>query len=162
MLTNKLRGKILVEAINRPIIDFFCHNPKCPDHNKKGGENLIFRGFSGEKREIRMVYCFTCKKSYSERKGTALSHVKISHEKAISILEHLREGLGMRATARLVKVDKDTVARLAKKAGEHALLMHNDLVKSSPQTREIQMDEKWAYVGKKQRHLSEEEKKKKI
>jgi hypothetical protein len=65
----------------------------------------------------------------------------------------------MRATARLTRVDKDTVARLAVKLGDHAKKMHEDLVSTSPSTKEIQMDEKWSYVGKKQGRLSEEEKK---
>ena len=50
---------------------FFCHNSACPDHGKRGNGNRYFRGFSGRDKKIRMVYCRTCKKSHSERKGTA-------------------------------------------------------------------------------------------
>ena len=45
-------------------------------------------------RHIRMVYCRTCKKSYSERKGTALERSQLPTDNAVSVLDHLREGCG--------------------------------------------------------------------
>ena len=54
-------------------IEHFCRqNSQCPDAGVRGGENLDFRGDSGKALRIRMVYCRTCKRSFSERKGTVL------------------------------------------------------------------------------------------
>ena len=53
-----------------PIEHFCCQNKTCPDHGQRGHGNLYFRGWSGQGQRIRMVYCRTCKKSFSERKGT--------------------------------------------------------------------------------------------
>src|SRR6185295_11492671 len=108
----------------RPIEDFCCQNKDCPDAGKRGAGNVYFRGWSGRGKRIRMVYCRTCKRSFSQRKGTPLEDSRLPLDKAVSVLAHLREGTGTRATGRLVKVDKNTVTRYARKAGPHARQLH--------------------------------------
>jgi hypothetical protein len=98
----------------------------------RGGENLYFRGWSGKGRRIRLVYCRTCKRSFSERKGTVIEHARLPDDKALAILKHIREGCGTRATGRLVDVDKNTVTRHLAKAGAHAEKLHGELVALSP------------------------------
>jgi len=115
-----------------PIEHFCCQNKDCPSHGQRGQGNLYFRGWSGTGRRIRMVYCRTCKKSFSERKGTPLEDCRLPPDKALALLEHLREGCGTRATSRLVKVDKNTVTRYLRLAGPHAQLLHHELVAFSP------------------------------
>lgn len=115
-----------------PIEQFCCQNSDCPQAGVRGGENLYFRGWSGKSRRIRLVYCRTCKRSFSERKGTALEQARLPDEKALAILKHLREGCGTRATGRLVEVDKNTVTRYLAKAGAHAEKLHDELVAFSP------------------------------
>jgi hypothetical protein len=122
----------MAEASAAPIEQFFCHNSACPDHGKRGGGNLYFRGWSGRGKRIRMVYCRTCKGSYSERKGTALERSQLPADKATSVLEHLREGCGIRATSRLTGASRDAVSRHLAKAGDHAKLLHDELVAFSP------------------------------
>ena len=115
-----------------PIDHFCCQNSDCPDAGVRGGENLYFRGYSGKTRRIRLVYCRTCKRSFSERKGTVLEQARLPEEKALAILKHLREGCGTRATGRLVEVDKNTVTRYLALAGAHAEKLHDELVALSP------------------------------
>ena len=115
-----------------PIEHFCCQNSQCPQAGVRGGGNLYFRGFSGKGRRIRLVYCRTCKRSSSERKGTVLEHARLPDEKALAILKHLREGCGTRATGRLVEVDKNTVTRYLALAGIHAEKLHDELVAFSP------------------------------
>ena len=98
----------------------------------RGGGNLYFRGWSGKGRRIRLAYCRTCKRPFSERKGTVLEHARLPDDKALAILKHLREGCGTRATRRLVDVDKDTVTRYLARAGTHAEALHDELVALSP------------------------------
>ena len=112
--------------------DCLCHHSACPDHGKRGHGNLYFRGFSGRDRLIRMVYCRTCKRSYSERKGTALERSQLPADKAIAVLDHVREGCGVRATSRLTGVARDTVSRYIALAGDQAKLLHDELVAFSP------------------------------
>src|SRR3954469_7506546 len=103
-----------------PIEHFGCQNSQCPQAGVRGGENLYFRGYSGKGRRISLVYCRTCKRSFSERKGTVLAQPRLPEDKALAILNHLREGCATRATGRLVEVDKTTVTRYLAKAGAHA------------------------------------------
>jgi len=142
----------------RLIEDFCCQNPSCPDAGIRGNGNLRWHGWSGHKCQIRCLYCRTCKKCFSERKGTVLEHSRLSTEKATSIMEHLREGCGIRGTGRLVKVSSNTVMRYARLAGDHATKLHDELVAVSPRTREVQLDEKWAFAYKKEAHCNPDEK----
>ena len=122
----------MAEPSSPPIERFFCHNSACPDHAKRGHGNLYFRGWSGRDKRIRMVYCRTCKKSYSQRKGTALERSQLPTDKAVSVLDHLREGCGVRATSRLTGVSRDAIARHRAKAGDQAKNRHDELVAFSP------------------------------
>jgi transposase len=115
-----------------PIEHFFCHNSACADHGKRGNGNVYFRGFSGRAKQIRMVYCRTCKKSYSERKGTAFERSQLPTETVVSVLDHFREGVGVRATSRLTGVSRDTVSRYLALAGAQSKSLHDELVAFSP------------------------------
>ena len=68
-----------------PIEHFCCQNITCPDHGQRAKGNLYFRGWSGRNRRIRMVYCRTCKKSFSERKGTPLEDSRLPQDKALAL-----------------------------------------------------------------------------
>jgi hypothetical protein len=111
---------------------YCCHNPDCPDHGKRGAGNVAPRGFYGPDKSRRLLWCKTCKKRFSQRKGTPLFHCHLPDEKAHSVLEHLNDGCGVRQTSRLVKVHQRTVIRLGRKAGEHAKAAHDELVGFSP------------------------------
>ena len=129
---------------------FCCLNSDCPDHGKRGAGNLTVTSRYGPDKARRMLRCRTCKARFSERKGTPLFDSRLPPEKVESVLEHVAEGCGVRQTGRLCKVNRDTVGRLSRLAGEHARDLHDELVALSPPTREVQFDEKWAFVAKKE------------
>jgi transposase-like protein len=109
-----------------------CQNRKCPRYGQRGVGNLSVCGHFGRAHH-RLLYCNVCKARFSEFKGTPLFNSKLPHDKVLAILEHLAEGCGVRQTARLVGVNKDTVTRLALLAGQHAKAAHDELVAFSPQ-----------------------------
>ena len=109
-----------------------CQNPDCPDAGMRGKGNLRWHGYSGHKRQIRGLFCKTCGKYFSERKGSVLEHSRLEEGKAISLLEHLREGCGVRSTGRLIDVAPKTVLRYARLAGKHGFALHDELVAISP------------------------------
>jgi transposase-like protein len=86
----------------------------------------------GKGKKIRQIYCAACKARFSERKGTVLYNAKLAPEKVLAILEHVREGCGVRQTGRLVKVGKNTANRYILLAGDHAKRLHDELVALSP------------------------------
>ena len=80
----------------------------------------------------------------------------LSRDKQIEILAALTEGLGMRATTRLTGVDRKTVARLALKIGRGCAELH-DRMAVGVRTGRLELDELWAFVGKKQKHTQRHE-----
>jgi transposase-like protein len=111
---------------------FCCQNPDCPLHGRRGAGNLSVRDRYGKHKQIRLLTCHACKARFSERRGPALFHSCLPQEKAVSVLQHLVEGNGVRQTERLTGVHRDTVMRLARRAGEKARDVHDELVAFSP------------------------------
>ena len=111
---------------------FACQNPRCPLYGERGLDNLTVCARYGKNKDRRMLYCRTCKGRSSERKGTPLFGSQLTEEKATAIFEHLAERTGVRATARLVKVNRNTVVRYSRLAGAHARQTHDELVAVSP------------------------------
>jgi len=111
---------------------FCCQNFRCPDAGKRGAGNLTVCGEYGKRQTFRLLYCRSCRARFSERKGTALFNSRLPEEKAMSVLEHIAEGCGIRKTGRLVRVSRGSVGRLAKLAGEQSGMLHDELVAFSP------------------------------
>jgi LacI family transcriptional regulator len=111
---------------------FCCQNSDCALYGRRDAGNLTACGRFGKQNHIRLLYCRACKYRFSERKGTPLFDSHLPEDKARSVLHHLGEGDGTRATSRLVGVHRDTVTRLARLAGQHARDAHDELVAFSP------------------------------
>ena len=109
-----------------------CQNPHCPSYHQRGQHNLTVCGHYGS-QQTRLLYCRTCQERFSERKATPLFDARLPQDKVIAILHHLAEGCGIRQTARLCGVHRDTVTRYARQAGDHAQQLHDELVAFSPQ-----------------------------
>jgi transposase-like protein len=131
---------------------FCCPNPNCQMYGKRGERNIRPHGWSSKKRNIRMLRCRVCRTDFSQRKGTPLFRTRLPEEKLVSIVEHLAEGNGMRATGRLCGVALNTVLSFALRAGEHAEQFHDEMVRHV-RVSEAQADEAWAFVGKKTKAL---------
>jgi transposase-like protein len=114
---------------------FCCQHPECPDYGKRGHGNLTVCGRYGKAKQHRLLYCRTCKARFSERKGTPLFACCLPEDKAIEVMKHLADRNGVRATARLVGVHRDTVVRSSRRVGEHAQQRHDELVAFSPSDR---------------------------
>jgi LacI family transcriptional regulator len=111
---------------------FCCLNERCVAYGTRNGGNLTVCGRIGKHKQIRQLYCKTCKKRFSERKGTIFYRCQLPVPKVVSILQHVQEGCGMRQTSRLEQVKDRTVIRYARKAGVHAKQLHEQLVAFSP------------------------------
>mgnify|MGYP006269646443 CR=1 FL=1 len=111
---------------------FCCQNKKCPDSGKRGAGNLSVCDWYGKNKEKRILYCRTCQRRFSERKGTVFFYSQMAEGEVIEILSHIQEGCGVRKTARLTGHDRNTVSRYSRLAGEHARSLHDELVAFSP------------------------------
>lgn len=136
--------------LQRPLEELCCVNAACEDRGRKGNGNLLVRKGKGGGR-WRVLRCSTCKSEFSERKGTALWGARMRPDRILSVAEHLKEGCGIRKTSRLAGVSKDGATAMAVRLGLHARAQHDGLV-SGLDVHEVQFDEKWAFVQKKQKH----------
>jgi len=111
---------------------FCCQNTECRDYGKRGVGNLSVCDHYGPNKQRRMLYCATCKARCSERKGTPLFGALLPEKKIVALLAHLDEGCGVRKIGRLVEVNKNTVVRYSRLAGQHAKELHDEVVAFSP------------------------------
>ena len=72
---------------------FCCQNNECPDYGRRGAGNLTVSGRYGKKQHIRLLYCRTCRKRFSERKGTPLFNMHLESQTAVAVLEHIAEAV---------------------------------------------------------------------
>lgn len=77
----------------------------------------------------------------------------LPHEKQIEIIAALCEGVSIRAAERLTGVHRDTIMRLGVRIGQGSARVHDGMMQNL-QPAYIEMDEAWAYIGKKQRKLT--------
>lgn len=125
----------------------FCPNEKCKDYGLQNHGNITVRGKYGKNKTKDLLYCKTCGKRFASTRGTAFFGLHISDEKIEQIIHHAAEGVGVRATARLLGINKDTVNRVILRAGEHCELVLSNLLRSL-KLSEAQLDELWAFVKK--------------
>jgi len=88
---------------------YFCPNPDCPNYGQTGPSNQII----GAGRFLR---CKVCGRTFSARRSTTLFGLKTSEEKFFQAIACLVEGDSIRATARILRCDKDTIVRWLKVA----------------------------------------------
>ncbi len=90
--------------------NFTCPNPDCPDFNSHHVGNIALYTQYGRK-QVRLLICKTCNKTFSELKGTPFWDSRLNWETIASIYQTLLDGKGIRATARLFGLSKNTVKR---------------------------------------------------
>src|SRR5580698_3102136 len=76
----------------------------------------------------------------------------LSRSKQVAVVAALTEGCSLRSTSRMTGVDRETVGTLLARVGEGCEALLNDTMVNLP-CRRLELDELWAFVGKKQRHV---------
>jgi IS1 family transposase len=74
----------------------------------------------------------------------------LSHDQQIAVISCLCDGLGIRATARVTGVNRETVGTLAFRVGRGCAELH-DRMMVGIRTSRLELDELWAYVGRRRR-----------
>lgn len=77
---------------------------------------------------------------------------RVSLARRTQIINALVEGNSIRSTERMTDTRRDTICRLLVEVGEGCAKIMDERMRGLPSCR-IQVDEIWAYVGKKQMHL---------
>lgn len=80
----------------------------------------------------------------------------LPRQKQIEVIAALCEGVGIRATARLTGVNRETVGRMALEVGNACAELHDRLMVGVRVAR-VELDECWSFVGKKQKRVKRHE-----
>jgi IS1 family transposase len=80
---------------------------------------------------------------------------KSSIEDRVGVIQALVEGNSINSTVRMTGIAKTTILRLIRALGEACQKFHDEMVKGLD-SRRVQMDEVWAFVGAKERNASPE------
>ena len=139
-----------------------CPNEECPAYGRLGDDplhDIVGCGtYTTTHGEVRQMYrCNVCGKLFSETAGTPFFGLKTPMKTVCIALQELAEGLGIRAVARIHGVKPDTVLDWLKKAGQHCQALSEYMMQELNVTQ-VQMDELWTFVRKKERMLKEWEK----
>ncbi len=105
---------------------FTCPNPACPDFGKNGTTNISLYTRYGRK-QVRLMICSTCGKTFSELKGSPFWDSRLDWDTIEKIYRTLLEGQGIRATARLHNLSKNTVKRYLRLARKDFLTVEKFL-----------------------------------
>lgn len=135
---------------SRPLDSLLCLNPECPDHGLQVPGLLTVR-YLRANGTIRYLRCTSCGAQFSERKGTPLFDLRLPEGTIFDVLRHHVEGVGVRSVARLCGVKHTTVIRIIKRFGDHFHAWHDRYVRGIT-VAELQMDEKWSFAFKKNKH----------
>ncbi|MHB8628172.1 MAG: transposase [Aggregatilineales bacterium] len=115
----------------------FCPTPECPDRGKVGAGNIVIHSPS-EKR----YYCKTCHKTFSERKGTALSSLKQDERQFVQVVTLLAHGCPTAAIVAAFELDERTVKAWYQRAGQQCEPVHETVVsRQALDLGQVQADE---------------------
>ena len=128
----------------------FCPYEDCTNYGKVGPDNQIIGAGRYGKQQTQMLECKVCRGRFSARRGTPLFDLKSDEQVFYDVIACLAEGNGIRATARIKGVDKDTVAAWLDKASKHVEAVSQYLMVNL-HFDAVQLDEFWSFVKKRKR-----------
>jgi IS1 family transposase len=107
---------------------------------------------NGSTRGQKQARCQACGRSVALTYGTAYFDLDAEPALFDTVTRALAEGTGLRATGRIVQIDKDTVASWLRRAAAHCRVVMLYLW-DALSVSECQLDELWSFVHTKERHL---------
>ena len=124
--------------------EFFCPNDECPNHRKRGEGNIKLKEYYG-KRGTALLRCKTCKKTFSENRGTPFFGLHTPKKTVLRAMAVLVKRGSIRGTARDMGIDKDSVARWLRRAEEHREEVTEYLFREL-ELSQVQIDEIWTFI----------------
>jgi transposase-like protein len=129
--------------------DFFCPNAQCKCYGLRAQGNLVKAGTYDKQGDTKQMFkCKICNTRFSETRNTIFFNSHYDDDTINKIICHIGEGVGIRATSRLLDLSKDSVNKVVLKAGSHVNVIMSNLIRNL-HLSECQMDELWAFINKK-------------
>ena len=122
----------------------------CPECDRK------CQRFGKHRNGLRRFRCAECRKTFTEPHKRTLGTMYIPQDKALLAVQLLLEGNSIRSTERITGLDRNTIMKVLVLAGEKCDKVMGRLIVNVP-VKDVQCDEIWGYVFKKEGHKTEEE-----
>lgn len=113
--------------------------------------------FGKHRNGLQRFRCNQCRRTFTEDHNRPLDDMRLPVDKAVSVLQLLLEGMSVRSTERVTGVHRDTILRLLVLAGQRCQKLMAEKIKSVP-VNDVEVDEIWGYVFKKEGHKWDSEK----
>lgn len=107
--------------------------------------------FGKHRNGLRRFRCSNCKKTYTESHERTLGTMYIPQDRVVLALQLLLEGNSIRSTERITNLDRNTIMRMLVRAGEKCRRLMQRKIEHL-QVRDVEADEIWGFVGKKEGH----------
>lgn len=113
--------------------------------------------FGKHRNGLRRFRCMGCKKTYTEAHSRVLDTMYIPQAKAVLALQLLLEGNSIRSTERITGLDRNTLMSMLMKAGTRCQRLMDEKLKNID-VFDVEVDEIWGFVQKKESHKMKHEK----
>lgn len=128
----------------------YCPNNHCRYYGKPFQQGQMVK--NGTSHGLPQALCRGCGSSVTLTYGTAYYGLEADPAIFEMAVRALAEGNSIRATGRIIQVDKDTIHDWLERAALHCRLVHLYLWRNLHVT-ECQLDELWSFVHTKEAHL---------
>ena len=112
--------------------------------------------FGKHRNGLRRFRCPQCRKTYTEAHRRTLGEMYISETKLVLALQLLIEGNCIRSTERITGLDRNTIMKALVLAGEKCERLLSEKI-SNMRVKDVEVDEIWGFVQKKENHKRPEE-----
>jgi transposase-like protein/IS1 family transposase len=112
--------------------------------------------FGKHRNGLQRYRCNQCRKTFTEEHERPLDDMRLPLDRAVAVLQLLLEGMSIRSAERVTGIHRDTILRLLSLAGERCQRLMEEKIRSLD-VHDVEVDEIWGFVGKKEGHKSEED-----
>lgn len=113
--------------------------------------------FGRHRNGLQRFRCIQCHKTFTEDHDKPLDDMRLPVDRAVHALGLLLEGLSIRSVERLTSIHRDTILKLLVLAGERCQKLMDEKIRSLD-VIDVQVDEIWGFVFKKESHKWDHEK----
>ena len=131
-----------MEEMQIATIGSFCMNEACEDYKKVDHGNMIRSGKT--EKGVQRYFCKTCRKSFTETKGTMFYRCRHTEEEIVECMSMLGDRNSLAAIHRIKGIKEETVVKWLEKAADH-IKQFEHIIRKKKLSR-VQFDALWTYV----------------
>ncbi len=134
-----------------------CPNKECEIYGQMNKDNIISQStYETQSGKRRIFKCKCCGQSFSETRDTVFFDLKSPEEKVIMVLKMILMQVSLSAISFIPDVKGETILKWLDRAYQKADLINKVLLKDIS-VKEVQSDEMWSFVKRKENKNKKEE-----